>query len=84
MRNIVLISQVAITMLSPIFVGLFIGGLLDKWLKLNGVFTIILLLLGVVSGFVSTYKLIKQMNQTENDDNFEGTMRKKDGKANDE
>jgi len=63
MRNIVLITQVAISFLSPMFLGLYIGYKLDQWLKLNGIFSIILMILGVISGFLNAYKLIMTTNR---------------------
>ena len=62
MKNIVLITQVGISMMTPILVGLFLGYGLDKFLKLNGVFSVILLILGVFSGFMNTYRLIMKYN----------------------
>lgn len=63
MNNIVLITQVAISFLSPMFLGLYIGYKLDQWLKLDGVFSIILMILGVISGFLNAYKLIMTTNR---------------------
>lgn len=62
MKNLVLITQLAFSIVSPILLGLFIGSLLDKWLNLNGIFSIILMLLGVASGFLNAYKLIMKTN----------------------
>lgn len=63
MQNIVLITQVGISMLVPPFVGLYIGSWIDKWLGTKAIFSIILLILGVVSGFFNTYKLIMAANK---------------------
>ncbi|MDO4778979.1 MAG: AtpZ/AtpI family protein [Tissierellia bacterium] len=68
MKNLLLISQLAYTILAPILVGLFLGGLLDKWLKTGGFFAIFLMLLGVVSGFINAYKLIMKLNKEEKDE----------------
>lgn len=58
MQNIVLVTQVAISMITPIFLGLFIGSWLDNKIGTSPWFTLILLILGVFSGFLNTYKLI--------------------------
>lgn len=63
MKNIVLISQLAISIITPILVGVLFGMLIDKWLNLNGIFSIILMLLGVASGFLSAYKIIMRTNK---------------------
>ncbi len=63
MKNLILISQVAYSMLAPILLGLFIGNLLDKWLNLNGIFLFIFLIMGIISAFTSTYKLIMNVNR---------------------
>lgn len=63
MKNFALISQLAISLITPIFVGLWIGGKIDKILKLNGVFTLILIILGIISGFLNAYKLIMETNK---------------------
>ena len=53
-----LILQIGITMLTPIFLSLFIGIQLDKWLK-TGFFVIIFLVMGVAAAFRSVYYLTK-------------------------
>lgn len=62
MKNLILISQLAISLVSPIFLGLFIGIQLDKFLNLNHIFTLLLIVLGVFSGFLNAYKLIMSLN----------------------
>lgn len=62
MKNLVLITQLGISLITPILLGLWIGAQIDKWLKLNGIFSIILMLIGVISGFLNAYKLIIKTN----------------------
>lgn len=64
MRNLVLITQLAFSLLGPIFLGLYLGLKVDKWLKTGSVFSIILLIFGVFSGFLNAYKLINSINST--------------------
>lgn len=63
MRNLVLLSQLSISLVSPIFLGLFIGIQIDKFLNLSYVFTLILMISGVISGFINSYKLIVSINK---------------------
>lgn len=65
MKNLVLITQLGITLISPILLGLWIGAQIDKWLNLNGIFSVILMLIGVISGFLNAYKLIMRTNVEE-------------------
>lgn len=55
-RNIVLITQLGIQIMVPIFMCLFAGIFLDKYLS-TGFFTIILLILGVLAGGRNAYIL---------------------------
>lgn len=63
MKNLVLLSQLAISLVSPIFLGLFIGIWIDNHFGLGHIFTLILMLLGVISGFINSYKLISSLNR---------------------
>ncbi|MFM1538514.1 AtpZ/AtpI family protein [Helcococcus bovis] len=65
MKNLVLITQLAITMSVPIILGLLIGNYIDKWVGTKWIFLIILLIMGVASGFINSYKLIMSLNSTE-------------------
>ena len=65
MKNLVLITQLAITMSVPIILGLLLGNYIDKWVGTKWIFSIILLIMGVASGFINSYKLIMSLNSTE-------------------
>ncbi|MFM1525079.1 MULTISPECIES: AtpZ/AtpI family protein [Helcococcus] len=65
MKNLVLITQLAITMSVPIILGLLIGNYIDKRVGTKWIFLIILLIMGVASGFINSYKLIMSLNSTE-------------------
>lgn len=65
MKNLVLITQLAITMSVPIILGLLLGNYIDKWIGTKWIFSIILLIMGVASGFINSYKLIMSLNSTE-------------------
>lgn len=53
-----LVTQLGLTIISTILVGLFIGIFLDRSLKTNGVFLILFVLMGIIAGFYNVYKQI--------------------------
>ncbi|MGO1468530.1 MAG: AtpZ/AtpI family protein [Tissierella sp.] len=57
LKNLALISQIGISMITPIFLGIYIGGWIDKWVGTDGVFMIIFMLLGVGGGFMNVFKI---------------------------
>lgn len=64
LKNLALISQVGISMITPIFLGMFIGQFLDKKLATKGVFAIVFILLGVGGSFMNLFK-ITGMNKSD-------------------
>ncbi|BEH91750.1 hypothetical protein T23_18520 [Turicibacter faecis] len=50
-------------MIANIFVGLFIGKYLDKWLGTSPLFLLVLVFVGVFSGIKSVYLLIIKMDK---------------------
>lgn len=54
-----LITQLGVTVTVSVLVGLAIGLFLDKKLSLNGPFTILFLIFGIIGGFKAAYELIK-------------------------
>lgn len=63
MKNIVLLTQVGLSMITPIFLGLWIGRKLDNLVGSKYIFSIIMILLGIASGFLQVYKLITRANK---------------------
>ncbi len=57
LRNIALITQIGFSMITPILVGVYVGQFIDKKVGTNGIFTIILIIIGVGGGFVNLFKL---------------------------
>lgn len=57
LKNLTLISQIGISIITPILLGVFIGQLLDKWVNTKGVFMIIFIILGVGGGFMNLFKI---------------------------
>lgn len=64
-ENIVLVSQLGLTMVGCIGFCFFIGLYLDRWLGTKGVFIIIFILLGVFGGGVTIYRQIVAMTESE-------------------
>ena len=52
-----LISQIGFSIITPILLGVIIGQFLDKKLGKNGIFSIIFVILGAISGFFYLIKL---------------------------
>lgn len=57
-QNLVLITQIGLSIITPILIGVYLGGLIDRKLELNGVFTLILIIIGAGAGFLNLFKLI--------------------------
>lgn len=58
-KAVVMITQIGITMLVPIFLCLFVGMKLDKWLDTNFI-TVIGIFLGILAAFRNVYIMTKQ------------------------
>lgn len=59
LKSFVLITQIGITMVVPIFLCLFIGIKLDEWLKTNFI-VVIGIILGILAAFRNVYVMTKQ------------------------
>lgn len=57
LRSLVLITQVGLSIITPILLGLYIGMFIDRKVGTNGVFAIIFIILGVGAGFMNLFKL---------------------------
>ena len=56
-------SQVGITMVANIMVGLFIGKYLDQWLHTSPLFLLLFIFIGFFSGIKSVYLLIIKIDK---------------------
>ena len=64
-RSLVLITQLGISMLVPIFLCAFLGVYIDEKF---GIYTFVpLIILGMAAGFRNVYKLVKDANTDEGD-----------------
>jgi ATP synthase protein I len=85
LRNIVLISQVAIAVMTPIFLCLAVGVWLDK--KFGTWFTLPLLIIGILAGARSGYVLVMDViraEEAERKRKLEEDIKRKVAKANDD
>lgn len=57
LQNLGLISQIGISVITPILLGVFFGQFVDKKLGLNGIFSITFIILGAGAGFLNIFKL---------------------------
>ena len=63
MKWMTLMSQVGITMVANIMVGLFIGKYLDQWLHTSSLFLLLFIFIGFFSGIKSVYLLIIKIDK---------------------
>lgn len=53
-----MITQLGISMITPILLGLYIGKTIDNKFHKDGIFTIIFIIIGVMAAFFNLFKLI--------------------------
>ncbi len=58
-KALALFTQIAVSMLVPIFLCFFVGYAIDRVFNINGIFLIIFTIIGVMAGFRSVYVLVK-------------------------
>lgn len=59
LQGLALISQIGFSVITPILIGVYLGQFIDKKLGMNGIFSIIFIILGVGAGFLNIFKLAK-------------------------
>lgn len=64
-ENLVLVSQIGLTMAGSILFCFVIGLYLDRWLGTRGLFVIIFILFGVFGGGVTVYRRILDVTEGE-------------------
>lgn len=57
LKNLVLISQIGLSVISPILIGVYIGQFIDKKIGTKGIFMLIFIVLGAGGGFMNLLKL---------------------------
>ena len=56
--NLGLITQLGLVIVGSLLVGLFFGAFLDRKFGTEGVFLVVFLFLGLISGFYSAYRML--------------------------
>ncbi|SHE80484.1 F0F1-ATPase subunit, putative [Tissierella praeacuta DSM 18095] len=59
LQGLALISQIGFSVITPILIGVYLGQFIDKKLGMNGIFSIIFIILGVGAGFLNIFKLAR-------------------------
>ncbi len=59
-KSLGFLSSIGISLVVSILIGLAMGYYLDQWLDTRPVFTLIMLLIGIISGFRNIYILTKR------------------------
>lgn len=60
-EQLILVSQLGLTMVGSIGLCFAVGYYLDKWLGTKGVFLTVFILLGIVGGGYTVYRQIKEL-----------------------
>ena len=72
-KSIGFLSSVGISLVASILIGLAMGVYLDRWLDTRPMFTLIMLLIGVISGFRNVYILTtRELKRQELEENSGG------------
>ena len=58
--NLQLVTELGLTIASPIIIAVLVGAYLDKRFGHSGIFTLIFLIFGLSGGFLGAYRLIKK------------------------
>ena len=59
-KSLGFLSSVGISLVVSILIGLAMGYYLDRWLDTSPIFTLIMLVMGIISGFRNVYILTKR------------------------
>ncbi len=64
LKPLVLVTQLAVTMITPIIMCLFIGIWLDKKFTSSNVYTLIGILMGVLTSYRNAYMMLKEYTKS--------------------
>lgn len=78
LSNLQLVTELGLTIATPIIIAVLIGVYLDKRFAKHGIFTFIFLLFGLSGGFLGAYRLIKKVAHLEDNKKDEETEEKSD------
>lgn len=72
-KSLGFLSSVGISLVASILIGLAMGIYLDRWLDTSPLFTLIMLLIGIISGFRNVYILTtRELKRQELEDGKHG------------
>ncbi len=57
LQNLSLITQIGLSIITPIIMGVYLGGFIDKKVGTEMIFTLIFIILGAIAGFLNLFKL---------------------------
>jgi F0F1-type ATP synthase assembly protein I len=66
-QYLMLVTQIGLAIASGAIIGVLLGVFLDKKLNLNGVFTVVFLVFGLIGGFKAAYESIKKLQDRDTD-----------------
>jgi len=75
------LSSLGLTLVFSTFIGFGLGWFLDRLLKTRPFLTILLLLLGIVAGFVNIYRSVKAEQEPDEEDEDEEMGNPKNGRG---
>lgn len=58
LKNLSLLSYIGLSMMLPIFAGVWLGSWLDEKLQTGNIFLILFICISVLASFVSVYKIV--------------------------
>ena len=67
-EQLVLVSQLGLTMVGCIGLGFAIGYYLDKWVGTRGIFLTIFILVGIGGGGYTVYRQIRELEDSESEE----------------
>jgi F0F1-type ATP synthase assembly protein I len=59
------VSGAALTLFASVLIGLFVGQWLDQQFAIQGIFTVIMIFLGLLGGIIALYRVIKKYDDNE-------------------
>ena len=59
-QNLSLITQIGLSIITPILLGVYLGNFIDQKLETEMIFTLIFILLGAGAGFLNLLKIAKK------------------------
>lgn len=57
-QNLALITQIGLSIITPILLGVYLGNFIDKKVGTDMVFSLILIIVGAAAGFLNLFKLV--------------------------